>query len=134
LGVVVQGALWQIAELMTSAPELEVPPQLEAYELELRGVRFVLFEWNAQLSYPAKLKVQLSKAEREVLGELLAGKATHEIAVQRQVAGRTVANQIAAIFRKFGVHSRSELAAHFVNISGLLEDGVGAQGAEEGVL
>ena len=53
----------------------------------------------------------LTPAEREVMTLLLAGKSNGEIARQRKTAVRTVANQVASLFRKFGVGSRAALAA-----------------------
>lgn len=99
---------------------LSPPVPLEAYELELDGRRFVFFEWDVRGRASAS-EVPLTRAQRAVLDGLLTGKSTREIALARGCAERTVANQIAAIFRKFGVHSRGELAAYFVNISGMPE-------------
>lgn len=53
----------------------------------------------------------LTPAEREVVRGLLQGLSNAEIATNRKTSGRTVANQIAAVFRKLDVSSRAELAA-----------------------
>ncbi|MEM7412456.1 MAG: helix-turn-helix transcriptional regulator [Myxococcota bacterium] len=53
----------------------------------------------------------LSPAEREVTSALLAGSTSLDIASRRGTSVRTIANQIASIFEKLGVHSRVELAA-----------------------
>jgi DNA-binding NarL/FixJ family response regulator len=53
----------------------------------------------------------LTPAEREVAAAILEGKSNAAIARQRKSAVRTVANQVASLFRKLGVHSRGELAA-----------------------
>jgi DNA-binding CsgD family transcriptional regulator len=58
---------------------------------------------------------RLSPAEGEVLRLLLRGYRNKEIAQVRKVSPRTVANQVASIFRKLGVQSRSELAAKLKN-------------------
>jgi DNA-binding CsgD family transcriptional regulator len=66
------------------------------------------------LSYPLQGEdalARLSDAEREVLRALLEGHTTAEIAASRGRAARTVANQVAKIFRKLGVGSRAELTA-----------------------
>lgn len=66
------------------------------------------------LSVPITARPQLSglsSAEHEVLDLLVEGLSNAQIARRRRVAVRTVANQIAAIFRKVGVHSRVELIA-----------------------
>ena len=53
----------------------------------------------------------LTSAEREVLQAVLLGHKSQEIALQRSTSVRTVANQLATLFQKFGASSRAELAA-----------------------
>ncbi len=53
----------------------------------------------------------LSKWERELALTLILGKSNQQIALQRRVSVRTVANQLHALFRKLRVASRGELAA-----------------------
>src|SRR6185295_2705568 len=53
----------------------------------------------------------LTAAEREVAALLLAGGSNAEIAQARRTSVHTVANQLAAIFRKLDVRSRFELIA-----------------------
>jgi DNA-binding NarL/FixJ family response regulator len=53
----------------------------------------------------------LTSAEREVALALLCGATNRSIAAERGTALQTVANQIAALYAKLGVHSRAELAA-----------------------
>lgn len=53
----------------------------------------------------------LTPAEREVVALLVAGQSNQEIAAARGVSPRTIANQLAAIYRKLGVSSRVELVA-----------------------
>lgn len=53
----------------------------------------------------------LPRAQRETAELLLAGLGNAEIARRRGRSERTVANQVAAIFRRFGVSSRAELVA-----------------------
>jgi DNA-binding NarL/FixJ family response regulator len=55
----------------------------------------------------------LTKAENEVARLIVAGKTNAEIAAHRNCSPRTVAVIAAAIYRKLGVRSRSELAARF---------------------
>jgi DNA-binding NarL/FixJ family response regulator len=57
----------------------------------------------------------LSPAEREVATLAAAGWTNAAISVHRGTSDRTVANQMASIFRKLGVSSRQELAAHIVS-------------------
>ncbi len=51
----------------------------------------------------------LSAAEREVALAVIEGRSNAEIAAARRTSVRTVANQIVAVYRKLGVHSRPEL-------------------------
>jgi len=53
----------------------------------------------------------LTEAEGEVARGILAGRSNAQIARARGTSLRTVANQVAALFRKLGVGSRTELAA-----------------------
>jgi DNA-binding NarL/FixJ family response regulator len=55
----------------------------------------------------------LTDAEVGVLRSLLEGKSNAEIAKERGTATRTIANQVASIFRKHGLSSRAELAAFY---------------------
>lgn len=55
----------------------------------------------------------LTEAEQEVLGLVLAGLSTSEIASERATSVRTVSKQIDAMYKKLGVHSRAELAARY---------------------
>jgi DNA-binding NarL/FixJ family response regulator len=54
---------------------------------------------------------QLTDAEQWVVRALLRGLAYEEIAKLREASPRTVANQVAAAYRKSGARSRAELAA-----------------------
>jgi DNA-binding NarL/FixJ family response regulator len=61
--------------------------------------------WRPDLDFP----VPLSNAERIVLQALAAGFSHAEISTLRATSPRTIANQIAAAFRKLGVSGRGEL-------------------------
>jgi len=66
------------------------------------------------LSFPLmepELPATLTAAERGVLELLLRGRSNSEIAAARGTSARTVANQVASIFRKLGVSSRAELSS-----------------------
>jgi len=54
---------------------------------------------------------RLSAAEQKVASLVLQGLSSAEVAAQRGTAERTVANQLASLFRKLGITSRSELAS-----------------------
>lgn len=60
---------------------------------------------------PTELPACLTDAEREVVTLLLEGRSNHEIATMRGCSYRTIANQLASIYRKLGVTSRTELIA-----------------------
>lgn len=67
-------------------------------------------------SYPLPspaLPASLSPAERAVALALLEGHSNAEIAEARGTSVRTVANQLASLFRKLGVGSRAEAVAAF---------------------
>jgi DNA-binding CsgD family transcriptional regulator len=54
----------------------------------------------------------LTPAETDVLALVLGGGSNRDIARARGTSERTVANQLASLFRKLAVRSRSELVAH----------------------
>ena len=56
---------------------------------------------------------RLTRAERAIALLIIAGEPNACIASARRVSLRTVANQIAALLKKLGVSSRTELAARF---------------------
>lgn len=60
---------------------------------------------------PTEPQYELSDAEKIVAAAVLRGCSNHEIATMRGRSMRTVANQLASIFEKVGVHSRRELVA-----------------------
>jgi DNA-binding CsgD family transcriptional regulator len=91
----------------TRSPD-PTPVDVRATTFELGGERL------AVLSFPVPLDVLpdcLTAAEREVGRALLDGHTNAQIAVARGTTVRTVANQVAAIFRKTGVRSRAEFVA-----------------------
>ena len=59
---------------------------------------------------PAALQ-QLSRSEREIVDLVLEGCSNAEIAGRRRTSVHTVANQLKAVFRKFGCSGRGELMA-----------------------
>lgn len=56
----------------------------------------------------------LTEAESSVRVAMLQGQTNREIAIGRGTSERTVANQVASIFKKLGVNSRSELIVRSV--------------------
>jgi DNA-binding CsgD family transcriptional regulator len=93
-------------------PQKLVPPAgLEAYRLEVGGEELVVFRLPAtEVRSPGKL----SDAEREVARLVVEGLTNGAIAERRGTSLRTVANQLASIFRKLDVRSRSELVTRLL--------------------
>ncbi len=54
----------------------------------------------------------LTRVERLVARDAARGLSTAEIARRRKRSPRTIANQLASIYRKLGIASRAELAVH----------------------
>jgi DNA-binding CsgD family transcriptional regulator len=65
----------------------------------------------ALLSFTPTRRARLTEAERDVVIHVMGGLSNAQIAERRGASTRTIANQLAAIFRKLGVGSRAELAA-----------------------
>lgn len=89
-------------------PEVPPPRGLTARRMTLLGDEHIV------LSFPIEtpeVPSTLTNAERAVALLVLEGSSDAQIAAARGVSKRTVANQIAAVFRKLGVRSRVELAA-----------------------
>jgi DNA-binding CsgD family transcriptional regulator len=84
------------------------PEELKVVVVETGGARYAVLSYPLPTVERCKL---LTRAERDVLALLLSGLSNAEIARQRRTSVRTVANQVASIFDKLGVSSRSELAA-----------------------
>jgi DNA-binding CsgD family transcriptional regulator len=84
------------------------PPDLAAVHVVARDAELVVFSYAREPPTPAPL---LSDAESVILAAILEGKSNAEIARARRRSVRTVANQVASLFRKLRVRSRGELAA-----------------------
>ena len=94
--------------MTTSVPSPPPPRGLVARRMKLLGGEHIV------LSFPLDVPdvpISLTKAERAVALLVLEGRSDADIAGMRGVSKRTVANQIASIFRKLEVRSRVELAA-----------------------
>ena len=89
------------------------PSDLTATEVEVDGQTFVLLEWS---DVTPRALDNLSEAEADILAGILRGESNAEIARRRHTKTRTVANQIASIFRKLGVRSRAELMAKLLDL------------------
>jgi len=81
---------------------------VEVFDVRVAGEDLVV------ISIPSDaraLRDGLTRAEREITSGTLAGHSTAAIARLRGRSQRTIANQLASIYRKLGVSSRAELAA-----------------------
>jgi DNA-binding CsgD family transcriptional regulator len=99
--------------------EPKPPPGLMARRIRARESDLAI------LWFPVGAGSEMTRVEHEIVDLLLAGKRNAEIAAERGTAERTVANQVANIFRKLGVQSRAELVAR----AALLGGGTGADDA-----
>src|SRR5262245_36406460 len=91
---------------------IDPPDDLQASLVRLGSRPYVLLNFTLR---SAARPLRLTPAERTGAVALLEGLSNAEIACLRGSASRTVANQIAAIYRKLGVRSRAELAARWAN-------------------
>lgn len=79
-----------------------------AVTFAMHGERYVV----VGITSPSPLALAgLTASERDVARAILDGMSNRAIAEARGTATRTVANQIAALFRKLGIGSRAELGA-----------------------
>ncbi|MBI4816668.1 MAG: helix-turn-helix transcriptional regulator [Deltaproteobacteria bacterium] len=94
------------ARQRTGAHALEAG--LEIYEYPVPGSDLTFIVCPAD---QGSLFDSLTSAELDVLDRLIEGLSNAEIARKRGVSNRTIANQLASIYKKLGVGSRSEVAA-----------------------
>jgi DNA-binding NarL/FixJ family response regulator len=94
------------------APELAGPRGIEAFRFEAGGEEFVLLTWPSAAPWPRTAPAPLTAAEAAVAALAAAGLSNGAIARERGSSPRTVANQLASVFRKLGVASRLELCAY----------------------
>jgi DNA-binding CsgD family transcriptional regulator len=81
--------------------------RLEAESFHVDGLELVVFEIELALAYPESF----TKAERAVARLLCEGHGIAAIAQQRGTRYRTIANQLASMYRKSGTSSSVELVA-----------------------
>lgn len=95
-----------------AAPFAGPPAEARVARFEVNGEELAVLSFP--LSTPSKRPpTSLSAAEQEVVAGILGGQSNSEIARARRTSVRTVANQVASIFRKMEVSSRAELVARF---------------------
>jgi DNA-binding CsgD family transcriptional regulator len=86
-------------------------PERAAVSFELGGETVVLISWPLTGGGPPDAVAGLTRSESEVVELALEGLSNQEIARVRGTSTGTVANQLAAAYRKLGVGSRSGLSA-----------------------
>ncbi len=85
-----------------------VPKSARVTRFRMGGTQFLT------MSVPSgapRVGFPLTPAERQVVALLIEGKTNAQIARARRTSARTVANQLASIFKKLSVGSRAELIA-----------------------
>lgn len=95
------------------------PPRraaIESFDLDVGGERLIVVSLPVRMTAPAAGPQHLTPTELEVARAAMRGLSNAEIAQLRGCQPRTIANQLASIYRKLGVSSRAALAA-----CGLLE-------------
>jgi len=80
----------------------------DSYALTFRREQLVVISLPAEL---ADALDALTDAERAVAADAIAGLSNAAIGKKRKRSPRTVANQLASLYRKLGVGSRAELVA-----------------------
>lgn len=83
--------------------------EIDAFALKVGRDKLVVMSLPTEGSGSAIGK--LTAAEREVVQLAIKGLTNAEIAHRRGASARTVANQLASVYRKLGVASRADLAA-----------------------
>ena len=89
-----------------------VAADLEVFDLDLGGESFVVM--SLPTGSPASQSEGLSAAERQVADDAASGLSNGAIAKKRGRSPRTIANQLASIYRKLDVASRAELATRLL--------------------
>lgn len=83
-------------------------PGVVVTPVQVGGVRGLLIDLPVD---ELELPDTLTAAEREVVQLVAQGLSNEQIGAQRGRSARTIANQLAAVYRKVGVFSRTELLA-----------------------
>jgi len=96
----------ELVQLMQFGRVASSEPRAESFCIE-PGESVVLRVVREQGTTPAVL----TSSERDIFRAILYGRSNAEIAVSRGRSLRTVANQVASVFRKLAISSRAELVA-----------------------
>jgi DNA-binding NarL/FixJ family response regulator len=89
--------------------DLIPPAGMVAHRFDIGSDAFAVLEFPLVDFATSRLASSLTESERDVMRLILEGKTNSEIALDRSRAMRTVANQVASIFRKLKIGSRCEL-------------------------
>ncbi len=84
------------------------PPDLELSIVWIDGEELAVL--SHRLDTPAPL-AGLTEAERHVAADVIEGFTNEQIATRRGTSSRTIAKQVASVFRKLGIGSRRQLFA-----------------------
>ncbi len=101
------------AAVPAAPPTLATPRGLEVWSLEAGGDEFALVAWPSGRGAGAAEAPALTPGEAAVASLAVTGLSNAGIARARGSSPRTVANQLASVFRKLGVASRLELFAWY---------------------
>ena len=91
--------------------DLAPPSGLDAHRFDVGPDAFGVLVFPLGGPSVSPPPTNLTPSEQSVMQLMLEGKSNQEIAKERRTAVRTVANQVASIFKKLGVGSRAELYA-----------------------
>lgn len=96
-----------------SVTGLSAPTDLEVHRFTLGAEEYVALSFPVQAGQQGEslARVQLTQSEREICLLVLEGHSNTEIGRRRGTSPRTIANQVAALYRKLGIGSRRELQA-----------------------
>lgn len=96
----------------SAALGISPPTGLSVHRFTLGSEEYVALSFPVtSASQESEAAFRLTPSEHEILALLVEGRSNSEIARMRQKSPRTIANQVASIYRKLGVGSRRELRA-----------------------
>jgi DNA-binding CsgD family transcriptional regulator len=98
VGIVAGRTAWTFADVTP-------PLGLDVTYTEVEGVQYAVFAFSIAVADD----VPLTRTERGVVLGVLRGLSNVELALTRNVSTRTIANQLASIYRKLSIASRAEL-------------------------
>jgi len=91
---------------------MQAPPGVRCLLLEVGSAVVAVLTFRLDVAMAER---RLTSAEKSVVSAIFEGKSNEAIARDRGTSPRTVANQVASIFRKHAVASRAELVAQYLS-------------------